>query len=104
TGNRNDPVHPSVPHDGSLQSALSARISDSLPMSAPLLGEATPSAGLYFLLNALRRLGIAATLDACPALVEAGFAVHLMRRLAVHAEVANDDPILICLNLAQTGF
>ena len=103
-GNRNDPVHRSVPHEGSLQSARSARASDSVLMSAPLLGEATPSAGLYFLLNALRRLGIAAALDACPALAEAGFAVHLMRRLACHAGVADDDPILICLNLAQTEF
>jgi hypothetical protein len=70
----------------------------------PLLGEATQAAGLHFLLNALRSLGIAAALEACPALAEADFAIHNLRRLAKEAGVAEDDPILLCLHLRQPAF
>jgi hypothetical protein len=67
-----------------------------------LLGEPTAAAGLYFLLHVLRHLGIADALAANPAVAEAGFVAHLLKRLAAHAQVDADDPILQCLN-AQTA-
>jgi len=63
-----------------------------------LLGEPTAGGGLYFLLNALRYMGIAKLLAACPELVEAGFVDHLLRSLAAHAEVNPADPILSCIS------
>ena len=76
------------------------RIEEPLPIAAApaLLGEPTLGAGLYFLLNALRHIGIAATLDACPSLREAGFVDQILKRIAAHAGVAPDDPILLCLH------
>ena len=69
---------------------------------APLLGEITSCAGLFFLLNALRQLGIIAALDACPPLAEAGLASHILKRLSICAGVVDDDPILHCLPSADT--
>ncbi|MGA7830728.1 MAG: hypothetical protein WCA21_07200 [Terracidiphilus sp.] len=71
---------------------------------APLQGEATRAAGLFFLLNPLRLLGIAAALEACPALAEANLAVHILMRLAEDAAVADDDPARLCLASAPTPF
>jgi hypothetical protein len=70
----------------------------------PILGEATQSAGLYFLLNVLASLGIVRALDASPALAEAGLATYIMRQLATDAGVSGDDPILLCLQSAQPAF
>jgi hypothetical protein len=70
----------------------------------PLLGEPTQAAGLYFLLNALRRLRIATALESCPALAEAGFVNHLMRQVATHANVSQVDPILLCLHREEAEF
>ena len=70
----------------------------------PLLGEATQSAGLYFLLNVLRSLGIVRALGACPALAEADLGIHTLRQLAVEAGVADDDPILLCVQSPQAAF
>ncbi|MGD0095926.1 MAG: hypothetical protein ABSB60_05490 [Terracidiphilus sp.] len=70
----------------------------------PLLGEVTQSAGLCFLLNVLRSLGIVSALEACSALAEAGFATHILRQLATEAGVAGDDPILLCLHMKQQEF
>lgn len=70
----------------------------------PLYGDATRAAGLFFLLNVLNRLGIAGALDACPELAEAGFAVHIAQEIAMRAAVADEDPILLCLNTAQSEF
>lgn len=69
-----------------------------------LLGEATQAAGLCFLLNVLRRLGIAGALDACPALAEIGLVIEIMKGLAVGARVADSDPILSCLDKEQSAF
>jgi hypothetical protein len=63
-----------------------------------LLGEPTAGAGLYFLLQALRHLGLPAALAADPQLLEARFVAHLLKRLALHAKVALDDPILRCID------
>ncbi len=71
---------------------------------SPLLGEATNAAGLFFLLNALRRVGIVAALDACPALAESELVTHILMRLCACAGVADDDPILSCLSPAQESF
>jgi hypothetical protein len=62
-----------------------------------VLGAPSTAAGLYFLLAVLRRLGIEAALDSHPEWREAGFVAHLLRRLAAHAAVAANDPILHCL-------
>ncbi len=75
-----------------------------IPATPPLLGETTQFAGLYFLLNALSRSGIAAALDACPALAEAGLATHIMKQLATIAGVPESDPILLCLHPLQAEF
>lgn len=70
----------------------------------PLLGESTQAAGLYFLLNVLRTLGIVRALEACPALAESDLTVHILRQLATEAGVAEDDSILLCLALPQPAF
>jgi hypothetical protein len=69
-----------------------------------LLGEPTAAAGLYFLLQAMRQLGIADALAASPALAEARFAEHILQRLAAHAQVASDDPIRHGLALETADF
>jgi hypothetical protein len=73
------------------------RFFDDIDSPTPLLGEPTSAAGLYFLLNALERVGIAGAVDASPMLREANFALHVLKRLAMDARVAEDDPILRCL-------
>jgi uncharacterized membrane protein YebE (DUF533 family) len=67
-------------------------------LTPPLLGEPTACAGLFFLLQPLRRLGIAAALRAVPLLADADFAFHLLRALAGRAFVASADPMLLALN------
>jgi hypothetical protein len=62
------------------------------------LGEPTRAAGLYFLLNALRRLGIAEALTAHPATAEQGLVAHIMKHLALHAEVEAGDPVWRWIN------
>jgi len=54
----------------------------------------TEAAGLYFLLNALRHLGIEPLLNATPDLASYGFLARLMLALAHYAGVAIDDPAL----------
>lgn len=75
-----------------------------VPAKPPLLGEATQAAGLYFLLNALRRVGIAGALEASPALAEAGLATHVLKGIARLAQVAESDPILLCLHPLEAEF
>jgi hypothetical protein len=75
-----------------------------LAASPAVLGESTQAAGLYFLLNVLRRLEISAALESCPALSEASFATHILKRLADHAGVVPGDPILLCLPPEQDEF
>ena len=69
-----------------------------------LLGSATRAAGLFFLLNALRRVGIAPALAACPTLADACLTTHIVKRLATDAGVAESDPILLCLQSSQEEF
>jgi hypothetical protein len=69
-----------------------------------LLGESTAAAGLYFLLQAMRQLGIEDALASSPALAEARFAEHILQRLAAHAHVASDDPIRHGLDLETADF
>jgi hypothetical protein len=81
-----------------------ARLIDTQIGRPPVLGEITSCAGLYFLLNALRQLRIVDVLQACPALAEADFTTHILKRLSVRAGVADDDPILLCLSSVETEF
>jgi hypothetical protein len=71
------------------------------PNHTHLLGEPTAAAGLYFLLNALRYLGINAALEANPALGKTHLIDHVLRRLATHAQVDPTDPILLALSPAS---
>jgi hypothetical protein len=65
-------------------------VSDSgLDLSLP-----TQAAGLYFLLNVLKRLGIEAVLAARPHLEACGFLPCLLFALAAESGVASDDPAL----------
>lgn len=66
------------------------------PIHTHLLGEPTAAAGLYFLLNALRYLGI-------EDLPEAHLINHVLRRLATHAKVDPTDPILLALSPAPAS-
>ncbi len=76
-----------------------------IPLTKPsLLGEATMAAGLYFLLNVLRSLGIAAASEACPALAESCLATYILRQLAMDAGVDDGDPILLCLPIPEETF
>jgi hypothetical protein len=86
------------------EAQLAIESATALPVPPSMLGESTQSAGLYFLLNALRWLGIAAALDGCPALAEADLATHIVRKLAREAGVVDNDPILLCLQPSQPDF
>jgi hypothetical protein len=57
-------------------------------------GKPTKAAGLYYLLNTVRRLGIEAVLQDHPGLAEASFVAHLLREIAREAQVDPEDPIL----------
>jgi hypothetical protein len=57
-------------------------------------GQPTEAAGLYFLLNALRHLGIESALRADPALERYGFLPRLLVVLARSAGVSVEDPVL----------
>jgi hypothetical protein len=99
------PAPESVPSPQSLPYARPTTVPlEPIPADPPLLGEPTAAAGLYFLLQVLRRLGIPAALEACPALAEAGFVAHVLKQLAVHAGVDPDDPILLCLHPLEAEF
>jgi hypothetical protein len=54
----------------------------------------TEAAGLYFLLNAIERLGIEAAVEAAPQLSRFGFLPQLLLALAVEAGVSAADPAL----------
>jgi hypothetical protein len=91
--------------DAALEVAPTAAATPEIPAAkSPLLGEATPSAGLYLLLNVLRSLGIVSALEACAALAETDLATCILRQLANEAGVAENDPILLCLHMTQPAF
>lgn len=62
--------------------------------STQLDGQPSEAAGLYFLLNALRHLGIESALRAEPALEQYGFVPRLLLALARSAGVSLEDPVL----------
>ncbi|HEX3551398.1 MAG TPA: hypothetical protein VHT53_13520 [Candidatus Elarobacter sp.] len=61
--------------------------------------ERTSAAGLFFLLNALARLGIAAELRANPALADGAFPARVLHALALQARVAPHDSVFAALRL-----
>jgi hypothetical protein len=67
----------------------------------PVLGEPTAAAGLYFLLQALRQLGIKDALARAPELAATSLVPRILKRLAAHAKVPAEDPILWCLEIAD---
>ena len=97
------PSHSSLQPDFSSQPA-SNRDSNLVAASPVLSGELTHAAGLLFLLNPLRHTGIASALQLHPAIAEASLPIHILRRLASQAAVAEDDPILLCLPSASSPF
>jgi hypothetical protein len=56
----------------------------------------SPYAGFYFLLHVLRHLGIAEFVEGHPALLDVNFPWILLRALAAHVGIADDDPLLSC--------
>jgi hypothetical protein len=70
----------------------------------PLLGEPTAAAGLYFLLQALRQLGIKDALASHPELAATNFVARILRLLAARSGVPVEDPILWCLDMADAEF
>jgi hypothetical protein len=75
--------------------ALNVRESPAMsPAHSPINGEPTNAAGLFFLLNVLRRIGIIRALESCPELAKSAFVALLLQRLADHALVDQSDPIL----------
>ena len=66
-------------------------------------GVPTNAAGLFFLLNALRRLGMAEALSSGLARADPDFLARLLRRLAAHAGIAGDDPIVLWVDSAAGG-
>lgn len=56
----------------------------------------SPFAGFYFLLHVLRHLGVVEFLEANPKLLDVNFPWILLRGLAAHVGIADDDPLLSC--------
>lgn len=56
----------------------------------------TAHAGFYFLLHVLRHLGLAEFLEDHPKLLDVNFPWILLRALAAHVGMAEDDPLLSC--------
>ncbi len=84
------------------ESTRAAPIASDLPAFAvvptlhrPIMGEPTNAAGLFFLLNVLRQLGIVRTLECCRVLERSAFVARLLQRLADHAGVDQSDAILL---------
>ncbi len=77
-----------LPEDGGVQS------------NGILLGAPTSAAGLYFLLNALRLLGIAEALRSNPIAAESGLVARIVQRLAAYAGIEAGDPILHWIDLS----
>ena len=82
----------------------SSPAADELPASLCLLGEETAAGGLFFLLNVLTRIGLPAALEACSALAEGGLVAHILKAIAARAGVADSDPVVLCLDPAETQF
>jgi hypothetical protein len=59
--------------------------------------ETTEAGGLFFLVNAMQRLGMADFLDRHPALLEADLPGRVLMRIAERTRVPADDPALACL-------
>jgi hypothetical protein len=93
---------PGAPEAQPLQPSELSPSSQTGPGHLP--GEATEFAGLYFLLHVLRRLSIAAALDACPALAEAQLPVHVLLQLAAGSGVPIFDPILAPVGMIHSPF
>jgi hypothetical protein len=70
--------------------------SSSLHESTPV-EHRTESAGLYFLLHPLRRLGIARVVEEHPELALTHFVEHVLLELSAQAGVRDDDPIVLPL-------
>ncbi len=74
--------------------ALSAHTEEAEVFSPPTDDRVSEAAGLYFLLNALRQLGIESVLSMAPSLVRYGFVPRLIVALAQIAAVDLADPAL----------
>jgi hypothetical protein len=63
--------------------------------------EPTEAGGLFFLVNAMQRLGMAEVLDRHPALLEADLPGRVLLRIAERTRVPADDPAMLCLEDAR---
>lgn len=64
------------------------------------IGASTQAAGLYFLLNVLRLLGIAEALQSNAVAAGSGLVARIMQRLAAHAVIEAGDPTLSWVELS----
>ena len=95
------PADPAIPPPASNASDASVppeftRLPDTIPWQCA--GLPTAAAGLFFLLNALETLGISEALATDLASASPNFVAQVLHRLALHAGVADDDPIKIWLD------
>lgn len=70
--------------------------SGAVPLPWLVQGSPTHAGGLFFLLNAMRCVGMAEALAS--GLAIPNFAPRVLRSLAAHARVATDDPVLLWLD------
>jgi hypothetical protein len=90
---------PAIPVPASDVSGVASeftRLPDTTPWQCT--GLPTGAAGLFFLLNALERLGVSEAMATDLASVAPNFVTQVLHRLALYAGVADDDPIKIWLD------
>jgi hypothetical protein len=90
-------------NEPSLPPAAKAAVAASLPLPWYVEGLATHAAGLFFLLNALERLGIAQALASGLAAACPDFLARVLERMAVLAGTAIDDPVLMWVAALRGG-
>lgn len=97
-------VTPAVSRDRAFLEPNPPAPSDSSPATAPWFcsGLPTSAAGLFFMLNVLRRIGIAEAFSADLGRVDPQFAARLMQRFAMQAGVDPDDPIRLWVDSLVT--
>ncbi len=98
-----NPLPPAAIHFENVQEPISYEVlpeGEVLRSDRIFLGAPTRAAGLYFLLNVLRLLGIAEAIQSNPLAAESGLVARILQRLAVHARIMPGDAILSWIDLS----
>jgi hypothetical protein len=98
-----EPLHASAPtgaHEPAPSQALASEEPAAIPQTTPwrCSGLPTNAAGLFFLLNAMERIGISQALAGGLSSAVPGFVVLVLRQLASAGGVEQDDPTLVWLD------